>query len=169
MSTESMHEFLARVDVFCNFSESELNTIVRITNRRQVKSGDFLCFEGYSGDSMFIVRDGASFVLSAKRRPVQTLFLRVFHPATSLVKCLLSTKSRAPLRSKLKVTLWCMKSGAKLSRISKTPWTRRHTSFCARFPVCSAGASAMLINRFTDTSRTRILFLSQKWRAALSK
>jgi len=58
MSTESMHEFLARVDVFCNFSESELNTIVRITNRRQVKAGDFLCFEGDSGDSMFIVRDG---------------------------------------------------------------------------------------------------------------
>lgn len=53
-----MHEFLARVDVFSNFNESELNTIVRITNRRLVKANEILCQEGETGDSMFIVRDG---------------------------------------------------------------------------------------------------------------
>ncbi len=58
MPMEPIFEFLARVETFKNFSESELGLIVRVTNRRTFKAGEFICREGDVGDSMYIVKTG---------------------------------------------------------------------------------------------------------------
>ncbi len=55
---ETFHEFCGRVRIFSDFSEPELDELLRITNRVRIKKGQLLCKEGGDGDSMFVIREG---------------------------------------------------------------------------------------------------------------
>lgn len=62
---ESFHEFLSRMSMFKDYSESEIDELLRITNRARFKPGTAICAQGERGDSMYIIRSGIVSVQTA--------------------------------------------------------------------------------------------------------
>lgn len=63
--TESLVEFLGRLELLDGFSQAEIEALLPLCNRVKAQAGDVICHEGDIGDMMYVIREG---VVSIQRR-----------------------------------------------------------------------------------------------------